>query len=125
MGGFGAVAKGAVAGIAAVGAACVGAVSAFLGLAESTREARENMAKIETSFESAGLSAEQAEETFTDLYTIIGDEGAAGEAAQQLAKISKDEKTLAANTRILTGVMAEYGASIPLEGLAEGMAATA
>ena len=111
--------------LAAVGAACVAAVGAFLGLAESTREARKLMAQLETSFESAGLSAEAAENTFTDLYSIIGDEGAATEAAQQLAKMSKDEKDLAANTRILTGVMAEYGNSIPTEGLAEGMAATA
>lgn len=111
--------------LAAVAAACVGAVTAFFGLAESTREARNNMAKLETSFESAGLSAEAAESTFTELYGILGDDGAATEAAQQLAKISKDEKDLAANTRILTGVMAEYGASIPTEGLAEGMAATA
>lgn len=111
--------------IAAVGAACVAAVGAFFGLAESTREARNNMAKLETSFETAGLSAEAAESTFTELYGILGDDGAATEAAQQLAKISKDEAALAANTRILTGVMAEYGASIPTEGLAEGMAATA
>ena len=111
--------------IAAVAAACVAAVGAFFGLAESTREARKLMGQIETSFETAGHSAEAAEETFTDLYSIMGDEGAATEAAQQLAKFSKTEKDLAANTRILTGVMAEYGNSIPTEGLAEGMAATA
>ena len=115
----------AVKAIAAVGAACVSAVGAFFGLAESTREARKMMAQLETSFDTAGLSAEAAENTFTDLYSIIGDEGAATEAAQQLAKMSKDEADLAANTRILTGVMAEYGNSIPTEGLAEGMAATA
>lgn len=111
--------------IAAVGAACVAAIGSFLGLAESTREARTNMARLETSFDSAGLSAEAAESTFTELYGILGDDGAATEAAQQLAKMSKDEAALAANTRILTGVMAEYGSSIPTEGLAEGMAATA
>ena len=115
----------AVGAIAAIGAACAGAVAGFLGLAESTREARNNMAKVETAFQSAGLSAENAADTMTTLYGIMGDEGAAGEAAQQLAKISKSEADLEANTRILTGVMAEYGASIPTEGLAEGMAATA
>ena len=115
----------AVGAIAAVGAACVSAVGAFFGLAESTREARNSMAQLETSFQTAGLSAEAAESTFTSLYGIMGDEGAATEAAQQLAKMSKDEADLAANTRILTGVMAEYGNSIPTEGLAEGMAATA
>lgn len=115
----------AVGAIAAVGAACVGAVGAFLGLAESTRESRNEMAKLETAFQTAGLSAENAENTFTELYGIMGDEGAATEAAQQLAKFSKNEADLAANTRILTGVMAEYGTTIPTEGLAEGMAATA
>ncbi len=115
----------AVGALKAVGAACVAAVGAFFGLAESTREARKLMGQLETSFETAGLSAEAAENTFTELYGIIGDEGAATEAAQQLAKFSKDEEDLAANTRILTGVMAEYGNSIPTEGLAEGMAATA
>jgi hypothetical protein len=117
----GGIAAGAV---AAVGAACVGAIGAFLGLAESTRESRNEMAKLETAFQTAELSAENAESTFTELYGIMGDEGAAVEAAQQLAKISKDEADLAANTRILTGVMAEYGNSIPLEGLAEGIAAS-
>ena len=115
----------AVKGITALGAACASAIGAFFGLAESTREARTNMAKLETSFESAGFSAEAANSTFTDLYAILGDEGTATEAAQQLAKFSQDEADLAANTRILTGVMAEYGDSIPTEGLAEGMAATA
>lgn len=115
----------AVGAIGAVAAACTAAVGAFLGLAESTREARTNMAKLETSFETAGLSAEDAEQTFTELYGVLGDEGKATEATQHLAKISQDEADLAANTRILTGVMAEYGDSIPTEGLAEGMAATA
>lgn len=115
----------AVKGIAALAAACASAVGAFFGLAESTREARTNMAKLETSFQTAGFSAEAANSTFNDLYAILGDEGTATEAAQQLAKFSQDEADLAENTRILTGVMAEYGDSIPTEGLAEGMAATA
>lgn len=118
----GGIAAGAV---AAVAAACVAAVTAFFGLAESTREARQNMAKLETAFSSAGLSAEQATSTYEDLYGILGDDGAATETAQTLAKISSDEEDLAANTRILTGVMAEWGESIPLNSLAEGMASTA
>ena len=115
----------AVNAIAAIGTACVAAVGAFFGLAESTRESRNNMAKLETSFQMAGLSAEAASSTFTTLYGVMGDEGAATEAAQQIAKFSNNEAELAENTRILTGVMAEYGDSIPLEGLAEGMAASA
>lgn len=122
--GWGVVGNIAVGAIAAIGAAVAGAITGFFALAESTREARANMAKLETSFQTAGLSAENTENTFTELYGIMGDEGAATEAAQQLAKFSKDEKDLEANTRILTGVMAEYGNSIPTEGLAEGIASS-
>lgn len=125
-GGFGGnVAKGIVGGIAAIGAAAVAAVGSFLSLGESTRELRENLAKLDTAFDEAGHSADAAQKTYTDLYGILGDEGSATEAAQQLAILSKDEKDLAANTKILTGVMAKYGESIPTTGLAEGMAATA
>ena len=112
-------------GITALVNGCKQAITTLLSLGDETREYRENLIKLKTSFDTANLSAEDAEKTFTELYSIMGDEGAATEAAQQLAKISKGEKDLEANTRILTGVMAEYGASIPLEGLAEGIAATA
>lgn len=124
------VAKGAAAefignGLTALVGAAKDAIVSVLELSEATREYRNEMAKLDTAFETAGLSADAANKTYKDLYGILGDEGAAVEAAQQLAKISKDEADLAANTRILTGVMAEYGNSIPTEGLAEGMAATA
>lgn len=99
--------------------------SSLLGLADSTREYRTEMAKLEVAFDTANLGAEAAKQTYMDLYGVLADEGAATEAAQQLAKMSDNEADLAANTRILTGVFAEYGNSIPLEGLAEGMAATA
>lgn len=124
------VLKGAMAnllssGIQAIASGVSNMVSSFFGLAESTREARNSMAKLQTSFETAGHSATSAEHTFAELYGILGDEGTATEASQQLAKFAKDEESLAASTRILTGVMAEYGDSIPTEGLAEGMAASA
>lgn len=124
------IAKGAVAGFVADGLSALvskigEAVGSLIGLADETREYRSEMAKLDTSFETAGLSAETAQGTFKDLYGIMADEGAATEAAQQLAKISDSQKELDANTRILTGVWAEYGNSIPVEGLAEGMAATA
>lgn len=121
----GGVMKGVAGGIAAVGAMAVATVGSFLGLGESTREVRENFSRLETSFVGAGLSAEQANQTYNELYGVLGDTGRATEAAQQLAQMSKTEADLAANTKILTGVMATYGDSIPTEGLAEGMAATA
>ena len=69
----------------AMGAAIVAAGAAFLGLAEETREARENMGKLETSFTTAGHSAEDAKNTYTELYGVLGDDGQATEAAAHLA----------------------------------------
>lgn len=111
----------AVGAIAAIGAACAGAVTAFLGLAESTREARTNMAKLETSFTEAGLTAENASDTFKDMYSIIGDEGAATEATAFLAKIADSEEELASATHTLTGIYATFGSSLPLESLSEAI----
>lgn len=116
---------GFVKGLAGVGAAAVGVVGSFVALAESTREYRNEMAKLDTAFQTTGHSAAAAENTYKELYSVLGDEGRATEAAQQLAQLSKSEEDLAANTRILTGVLGTYGDSIPTEGLAEGMAATA
>jgi phage-related protein len=111
----------AVGAIAAVGAACVAAVGSFLSLAESTREARTNMAKLETSFTEAGLTAENASDTFKDMFSILGDEGQATEATAFLAKIADNEEELASATHTLTGIYATFGQSLPLEGLTEAI----
>ena len=121
--------KVAVGAVAAVGAACVGAVSGFLALGESTKETQTAMAKLDASFVSAFGDTIRASEIATDaiydLYGVVGDMDRATEAANLLAKMSKTEEDVDKNTRILTGVFAQYGDSIPTEGLAEGMAATA
>lgn len=77
----------------AMGAAIAAAGAAFFGLAEETREARENMGKLETSFTTAGHSAEDAKNTYTELYGVLGDDGQATEAAAHLAKLTTNEKS--------------------------------
>lgn len=109
----------AVGAVAAIGAACAGAVTAFLGLAESTREARNNMAKLETGFTTAGHSAEDATKTYNELYSILGDDGQATEAAAHLAQLTDNQKDLEKWTTIATGVYATFGDSLPIEGLTE------
>ena len=121
----GKVGKAIGAGVAAMGAAIGAAARAFLGLAESTREARENMGKLETGFTTAGHSAEDAKNTYTELYGILGDDGQATEAAAHLAKLTNNEKELATWTDIATGVYATFGDSLPIENLTEAANETA
>ena len=118
----------AVGAIAAVGAACVAAVGAFLGLAESTKETQTQWAKLEAAwkdFDDGAGGIEAATDSMFGLQGVLGDTGRAAEAAAFMAKYSGDEYgNIAKNVRVLTGVFAEYGDSIPTEGLAEGIAAT-
>ena len=95
------VAKG---GLLAIGAAAAGAVTAFLSLAESTRETRTQMGQLETAFTMAGLSAEQATNTHKKLVGVLGDSGKATEAAQQMAQLAQNEEELADLTNVVTGV---------------------
>ena len=120
-----AIGAGAAAMGAAIGAAIGVPEGTFLGLAESTREARENMGKLETGFTTAGHSAEDAKNTYTELYGILGDDGQATEAAAHLAKLTNNEKELATWTDIATGVYATFGDSLPIENLTEAANETA
>lgn len=121
----GKVGKAIGAGVAAMGAAIDAAATAFLGLAESTREARENMGKLEAGFTTAGHSAEDAKNTYTELYGILGDDGQATEAAAHLAQLTNNEQELATWTDIATGVYATFGDSLPIENLTEAANETA
>ena len=111
--------------IAALGAAAVGAVAGFLSLAESTREYREDMAKLETAFTSAGLTTEQATETYKDFFAVLGEEDRSVEAVNHLAKMVDTQQDLDKWTQICTGVWATFGDSLPIEGLTEAANETA
>lgn len=125
-GGFGKKAAAGIAGgLAAIGAAAVAAVGSFLSLAESTRETRENMNKLEAGFTTAGHSADDASNTYRELYGILGDEGQATEAAAHLALLAKNQEDLSKWTDIAAGVYAQFGASLPIENLTEAANETA
>ena len=101
----------------------IGQLSDFVGylkeLPEATRELRQDMATLETSFETAGFSTEQATETWKDLYTIFGEDDRAVEAANLISKMAKDQEDLNEWVTITQGVWGSYQDSLPVEGLAE------
>lgn len=124
--GFGAKAvKGIAGGLAVIGGACVALIGSFLSLADSTRETRSMMNKLEAQFTTSGLTAEHAADTYSDLYGVLGDTGRASEAAAFLGEMADSEEELAGMTHALTGVWAKWGESIAPEGLAESINHTA
>ena len=108
-----------------VGVAVAGAATALLALSETTKEYREAQAKLNTAFESAGGSAEQATTTYNDLYRVLGDGDVAVEAANHLAKLTTNQAELSEWTTICQGVYATFGDSLPIEGLTEAANETA
>jgi len=109
----------------ATATAVAAGATALVGLAESTKEYRTTMAKLETAFESVGSSAEQAKETYNDLYRVLGDTDVAVEAANHLAQLTTNEQDLAEWTNICQGVYATFGDSLPIESLTEAANETA
>lgn len=112
---FGGFAKAIGGGLAAVGGLVAGAVTGFFSLAESTREAREDMAKLTSAFEGAKLGTESAKSTFTDLYKVIGETDTAVEASQQIALLAKSEEEAAKWAGLATGVTATFGDALKPE----------
>ncbi len=124
------VAKGAAAefigrGLSALAGAAKDAISSIAGLAEETREYREDMGKLETAFESAGKSTKVATKSYKDLYAVLGEEDRSVEAVNHLAKFVDTEKDMAKWTNIMTGVWGTFGDSLPIEGLTEASNETA
>jgi hypothetical protein len=100
-------------------------IAALVGMNAGTEEYRANQGKLITAFESVGLSAETAADTYEYLYSVLGDDGAAVEASAHLAKLTNDEQALAEWTNIATGIYGTFGDSLPIESLAEAANETA
>lgn len=101
------------------------AVSSFIELSDSTREYRDDMAKLETAFTSAGHTTETATKTYEDFYAILGESDRSVEAVNHLAELTKNEEELAKWSEIAAGVTAKFGDSLPIEGLTEAANETA
>lgn len=97
----------------------VAAGGSLVALTESTREYRTEMGKLNTAFETNGFTAETAYETYSDLQAVLGDTGQTVEAVNNLSALADSEEDLNDWTTILTGAYAKFGASLPVEGLAE------
>lgn len=128
-GGF-TIAKGAAAdlvssGIQDIVGAAKDAATSIYGLAESTREFRQDMGTLETAFDSAGFSAETATDTWKGLYSVFGEDDRAVEAANNIARMADSQAELDEWVKITTGVWGTYQDALPVESLAEAAAETA
>ena len=100
-------------------------VGNIAALADETREYREDMAKLDTAFTTAGHSTETAQKAYDGFYKILGESDRSVEAVNHLAELTKNEKEVAQWSTIAAGVTAKFGDSLPIEGLTEAANETA
>lgn len=114
------VMKGAMADLVADGISgliswCADAAQSIYGLAEETREYREDINKLDTAFESAGHTAEMASDTYNALYGVIGETDQTVEASQQIALLADTEKDAARWAGYAAGVVGRFGDALQPE----------
>lgn len=112
--------KGAFAGGAVLGAVQAIA-SAVSNLAAETVEYNKILGTLETSSQKAGYTLEETEETYKQLYGVLGDSQTAATAAANLQALGLAQEDLKRLTDGAIGAWATYGDSIPIDGLAEAI----
>ena len=112
-------------GLTALVGALFDAVGSFASLAEETAAYRDDMAKLDVAFTTAGHSTETANTAYKSFYAILGESDRSVEAANHLAELTKNEQEVAQWATIAAGVTAKFGDSLPIEGLTEAANETA
>ena len=111
-------------GAAIVGGLGIGTVS-LTALAETTREYREDLNRLDAAFKTSGKSVESARKSYSDFYAVLGEEDRSVEAVNHLAQLCNSQEELAYWSDICAGVSATFGDSLPIEGLTEAANETA
>lgn len=99
--------------------------SSIWNLDESTEEYRRAQGRLNTAFETAGYSAETAQEAYNAFYGILGNTDTATEASQLLAQLADSAEDVSVWTNIAAGVSGTFGDSLPIESLIEAANETA
>lgn len=110
---------------AAAGALSAGGIAAGIaglaGIEESTRQYRNEQSKLEAVAKQSGASLDDLQKAYTDLYGITGDSTLSSTAVLNMsamgASVSDQERIVTA----AAGAWAQFGDSIPLDGLLESI----
>ena len=100
-------------------ATATAAIGGFFALDNLTEEYRVSQAKLNTAFQSVGMTTDNARTAYNEFYKILGDNDTATEASQLLASLTSNERDLLKWTNIAAGVCGKWGDSLPIEGLIE------
>lgn len=93
----------------------------LLGLADSTREYRDQMSKLDSAAQDSGYTTEYAKDKYKEMYGILADETAANTTVSNFMAMGASQETMNSLIESSIGIWGKYGDSIPLDGLAESI----
>lgn len=114
-------AKGASDKLSGLSAGAAGIATAVAATVPATEEYRKIMGSLEVSSELAGYSAEQTEEVYKKLFSVLGDDQTAATTTANLQALGLTQEQLMELVNGTIGGWAKYGDSIPIDGLAEAI----
>lgn len=97
------------------------AATSILGLADSTREYRDQMAKLSSASSEAGYTSTYTANKYKELYGVLADDTATTTTISNFMAMGAEGKTLDSLLNSSIGIWSKYGDSIPLDGLAESI----
>lgn len=98
---------------------------AIVGVVEDSKEYLQIMGQLDASSQRLGYTTQQTEQTYTQLYGILGDQQTAATATANLQALGLSQSDLTQMTELAIGAWAQYGDSIPIDSLAEAINETA
>lgn len=98
---------------------------AMMGVVEDSKEYLSIMGQLEASSQRLGYSTEQTQQTYSQLYGVLGDQQTAATATANLQALGLSQSDLTQMTELAIGAWAQYGDSIPIDSLAEAINETA
>lgn len=102
-------------GFAAVAAVAAAAVAGLTAAAESTREYRTEMGKLNAAYAASDHSTKTAAAAYKTLVGVIGETDQSVEAAQQIALLADSEKEVAQWSELAAGVVGRFGDALQPE----------
>lgn len=96
-----------------------------MGLASSQEENIEQTHQLDAAWKDAGGTSEQARNSYTLFYKLLGEEDTATEAAQNLSRLTTNQQELDKWNNIAAGSFSKFGDALPLENLVEASQETA
>jgi len=96
-------------------------IQALAGLEEATRQYRNEQNKLIAISESSGQSIDDLKGSYSDLYGITADETLSSTAVANMSAMGLSTEQTNTLVHAATGIWAQYGDSIPLDGLMESI----